>query len=124
MSYEPDIIRLATQRLERRRENRARRRDRLERELYLREPRLGQLDRALRGTMVALTDLIASPTPIAADGPEIAAIRQHNLELQQERAALLAQLGHRPEELEDSPHCLLCRDSGWGSGGIDRKSVV
>lgn len=118
MSYEPHILRQAARRLERQREGRARRRDALERELYLREPRLAQLDRALRATMVELTDLIASPTPIAADGPEIAAIRARNLALQTERARLLERLGHSPEELESTPACPLCGDSGWQGGRL------
>lgn len=118
MSYEPHIVRLASQRLERRRENRARRRDLLERELYQREPRLLQLDRALRGTMVELTGLIALPTPVAANGPEIAAIRRRNLELQQERAALLEELGYRADALDEVPFCARCGDSGWVGQGM------
>ena len=60
MSYEPKIVQRASARLARRRDIRERKRYMLEQQLYKQEPRLAQLDRALRGTMVELTDLIAS----------------------------------------------------------------
>lgn len=75
MSYEPTVMRKALARLERRRDNRDRRRYELERELYARQPRLRQIDADLRGTMADLALLAAGGRPIRADGPEIAAIR-------------------------------------------------
>ena len=64
MSYEPKIVQRASARLARRRDIRERKRYMLEQQLYKQEPRLAQLDRALRGTMVELTDLIAAGKPV------------------------------------------------------------
>lgn len=118
MSYEPTVMRRALARLERRREVRERRRYALERELYAREPRLRELDAALRGTMADLARLATGGTPVAADGPEIAAIRERSEELQSERARLMAGLGHGPDALDSVPACPRCGDTGWTSDGM------
>ncbi len=116
MSYEPNIMQRANARLTRRREIRERKRWDLEQELYKKEPRLRQLDRAIRGTMTELTELAVSGKSVAADGPEIAAIRERNLALQTERAALLAALGYPADALDNTPACALCGDTGWVGG--------
>lgn len=113
MSYEPKVIHNAVARLERRRDVRERKRWELEQQLYHKEPRLRQLDAALRGTMSELTDLIAAGKPVAADGPEIADIRRRNLELQAQRAQLLHALGFEADALDAKPACSLCGDTGW-----------
>ena len=118
MSYEPNVMRTALARLERRRESRERRRYTLERELYAKEPTLRQLDAALRRTMIDLAQLATGGVPVAADGPEIAAIRQHSETLQKERAQRLAALGYGPDVLDDTPACPKCRDSGWTERGM------
>lgn len=100
-------------RLERRREGRERKRWDLEQRLYQQEPKLRDLDRALRGTMVELTDLIAAGKPVQADGPEISAIRQKNLDLQAQRAELLHALGYPPTPWSRKPACPKCGDTGW-----------
>ena len=109
-------MRRALARLERRRDSRERRRFDLERELYEKEPRLRQVDAALRGTMTDLALLAAGGTPVAADGPEISAIRARNRELQAQRTQLLAQLGYGPDALDDVPACPRCGDTGWAEG--------
>lgn len=113
MAYEHKILEQANARLLRRKETRARSRFMLEQELYRKEPRLRELDLALRRTMTELTELAVSGRPVEANGPEIRAIRGRNLELQAQRAELLHSLGHEVEELEDTPACPLCGDSGW-----------
>ena len=113
MAFEPKIVQRAMARLERRREGRERKRWDLEQRLYQQEPKLRDLDRALRGTMVELTDLIAAGKPVQADGPEIAAIRQKNLDLQAQRAELLHALGYPPDALDRKPACPKCGDTGW-----------
>ena len=118
MSYEPNVMRTALARLERRREGRARRRYALERELYAQEPRLRQLDAALRGAMSDLALLATGGRPVAPDGPEIAAIRRRSEALQAERAALLAGLGYAPDALDDTPACPHCGDTGWTVAGM------
>ena len=116
MSYEPTVMRQALARLERRRENRERRRDQLERELYGRSPNLRQVDAELRGTVADLALLAAGPRPVESDGPEIAAIRARNEKLQEERARLLAELGYGADALDSTPACPRCGDTGWADG--------
>ncbi len=118
MSYEPNVVRRALARLERRRDSRERRRFQLERELYAREPRLREADAALRGTMADLALLAAGGKPVKADGPEIAAIRARNQALQEERNRLLAGLGCGPGALDQVPACPRCGDTGWTEGGM------
>ena len=116
MSYEPNVMRTALARLERRRDQRERRRWQLEQELYAKQPRLKAVDAALRGTMADLALLATGKKPVSADGPEIAAIRARNLELQQERAHLLGGLGYGPDALDGAPACPRCGDTGWAEG--------
>lgn len=116
MSYEPAVMRKALARLERRRDDRDRRRYLLERELYAQQPRLREVDAALRGTMADLALLATGGREVSADGPEIAAIRQRSQALQQERAILLGRLGYGPDALDDTPVCPRCGDRGWVDG--------
>ena len=116
MSYEPAVMRGALVRLERRRESRERRRYELERELYARSPALRQIDAALRETVADLALLAAGSKPVEPDGPEIAAIRARNGELQKERTRLLAELGYGADTLDTIPACPNCGDTGWADG--------
>lgn len=116
MSYEPDVIRRALDRLERRRDARDRRRFQLQRELYAREPRLRELDGALAGTAMDLAALAFGERPVAADGPEIAAVKAKNQALQAERTRLMAELGYGPDALDGAPACPRCGDTGWAEG--------
>lgn len=113
MSYDAAIVQRAAARLARRKEIRSRRRWDLEQQLYRREPRLRQLDRAIGSTMSELAGLAVSGKPIQPDGPEITDIRRRNLELQAQRAQLLHALGYEPDALDDTPACALCGDTGW-----------
>ena len=113
MPYDAAIVQRASARLARRKEIRERRRWDLEQELYRRQPRLRELDRAIGGTMAELAGLAISGKPIQADGPEIADIRRRNLELQAQRAELLHTLGYEPDALDPTPACTKCGDSGW-----------
>ena len=116
MAFEPGVVRQAGRLLQQQKEERARRRSRLEQELYQRQPELKRLDRALRGTMIELAGLAAAGTPLAPDGPEVTQIREKNLALQRERERLLKELGHEARELEELPACPKCRDTGWAQG--------
>ena len=81
MAFEPGVVRQASMRLLRRKEERMGRRERLEQDLYQREPELRRLDGEIRGTMVELAGLLASGKPLEAEGAEIAAVREKNLAL-------------------------------------------
>lgn len=113
MAYEQSVLQRANARMLRRREIRQRKRYELEQMLYQKEPRLRELDRAIRGTMAELAGLAISGKAVAADGPEIADIRARNLALQQERAELLKGLGYEADALDDTPACPVCGDTGW-----------
>ena len=113
MAYELSVMQRASARLLRRREVRERKRYDLEQELYRREPRLRQLDRAIRGTMAELAELATSGRAVTADGPEIAAIRAKNQALQGERTALLKAMGYEADVVDSKPFCPLCGDRGW-----------
>lgn len=88
------------------------------RELYRREPRLGEIERELRGTMGKLvaTSLQKGTDPL----PAIRVLRDENLELQRERAELLTSLGQPIDCLEDKPVCPLCGDTGYRGGQVCR----
>lgn len=116
MSYEQNVMQRATARLLRRREIRERKRYDLEQELYRREPKLREVDRAIRGTMTELTELAVCGRPVEADGPEISGIRERNLALQAQRARLLKGLGYEADALDDKPACPCCGDAGWTGG--------
>lgn len=116
MAFEPEIVRRALARLERRRDVRDRRRYQLQRSLYAQSPRLREVDAALRTTMADLALLAAGGKPVAADGPEIAAIRARSEALQKERARLMEALGHGPDALDGAPACPRCGDTGWAQG--------
>ena len=116
MAFEPEIVRRALARLERRRDVRDRRRYQLQRSLYAQSPRLREVDAALRTTMADLALLAAGGKPVAADGPEIAAIRARSEALQKERARLMEALGHGPDALDGAPACPQCGDTGWAQG--------
>ena len=118
MSYEPDVIRRALDRLEHRRDARDRRRVQLQRALYANQPRLRDLDGALATTAMDLAALAMGGRPVAAGGPEIAAIRAQNEALQTQRTRLMAELGYGPDALDGAPACPRCGDTGWTQGNM------
>jgi len=111
MSYDPNVLRRATDRLEEERRARADRLDRLRAQAYDRQPRLARLDRELQGTMSQLVAaaLRKGEDPAAA----IRSIREKNLDLQKERAVLLGAIGLPEDALDDKPACPACKDTGW-----------
>lgn len=111
MAYEPSVLRRAVRRLEEQRERRAREQDRRRAEIYRSLPRLAEIDRQLRGT---ISQIIAASLRSGGDpAPAIQAVREQNLALQAERAAVLEENGYPAGALDDLPACPKCRDSGW-----------
>ena len=118
MGYDGKIVRRALQRFEedkRDREDRAR--DRRE-SVFLRQPRLREIDAELRATMsrILSTALRKGTDPRAA----VEALKKQNLGLQEERRLLLEGLGLPADCLEEKPACPLCGDSGWREGRMCR----
>lgn len=84
--------------------------------LYAKEPRLRQIEAELSKTM---SKLIADALSSGMDPlPAIKVLRDENMDLQRERAELLAANGYPMDYLEDKPLCAKCGDSGFWQGGI------
>lgn len=111
MIYEASVLRRATKRLEEERERRAAGLERRRAEIYRALPRTLEIDRALKGTIAQI--ISASLRSGGDPAPAIQSVRTENLQLQAERAALLAQNGYPPDALDERPACSKCGDSGW-----------
>ena len=111
MSYDPNVLRRAVERLENDRRTRSDQLERRRADAYTREPRLARLDRELRGTMSQL--MAAALRQGERPAQAVQAIREQNLDLQRERAVLLGGLGLPEDALDDKPACPLCGDTGW-----------
>ncbi|MCD7838111.1 MAG: ATP-binding protein [Clostridiales bacterium] len=111
MPYEPQVLRAANQRLAQRREKNAQDCARRRQQVYAQLPRVQTIDQQLRQTvaLAATTALRTGEDPTKA----IAAIRDKNLALQQERKNLLQSNGYSPDCLEEKPVCPVCKDTGW-----------
>ena len=110
MAYSSDVIRRARQELESRKaELESRQQARLQ-EIYEKLPRVRELDRQLKVSMV---QAVQSAFQKGTDGTEaLSKVRQKNLALQQERKALIAST-FPPEYLDESPICAHCGGSGY-----------
>ena len=77
---------------------------------------LAEIEAELRGTMgrIISSALARGTDPV----PAIRVLRDENLQLQQERAELLASLGYPADYLEEKPACAKCGDTGYVSGGV------
>lgn len=111
MAYDPNVLRRASSRLEQMRRQRADETEHLRQQTYQQQPRLAELDRQLRGTMAELVAVSLKRGENAGDA--VRAIRDKNLDLQQERAVLLGALGLPEDALDDRPMCPICGDTGW-----------
>ena len=83
--------------------------------IYRRLPRVEEITQELRGTagqiVAAAFHRGTNPTSV------IAALKEHNLALQRERAELLVQGGYPFDALEEKPACPRCNDSGYDAVG-------
>lgn len=111
MSYDPNVLQQASRRLEEQRRERTRQTEQRRAQIYARQPRLAQIDRELRATM---TGVITAALKNGEDpAPAIARLREQNLDLQDERNVILGSMGLAPSDLDDTPACPLCADTGW-----------
>ena len=111
MAYEQNVLRRATERLEDQRRRREDQQNARRREIYAAIPRVAEIDRQLRRTIV---DIIAASLRQGSDPvPAIGVIRDKNLDLQAERAELLVAHGYPADALDDKPACPRCNDTGW-----------
>jgi len=111
MSYDPNVLRRATARLEEQRREREQQLLLRRRQAYARQPRLQEIDRELRGSMARLA---AAAFRRGEDpGPALEQLREENLDLQAERQELLLEMGLPRDALDDQPACKDCGDTGW-----------
>ena len=111
MAYEQNVLRRAAERLEGQRRRREEAQNARRREIYAAIPRVAEIDRQLRRTIV---DIIAASLRQGNDPvPAIGAVRDKNLDLQAERAELLVAHGYPADALDDKPACPRCSDTGW-----------
>lgn len=111
MSYGEAVLRRATARLEERRARRQAGQEALRRALYEQVPELSRIDKALQKSM---PQVLAAAFRYGEDpAVAIAKLKEENKTLQARRMALLRDAGARVQDLEDTPLCPLCEDSGW-----------
>lgn len=118
VSYGEAVLKRATLRLEQRRAARQAGQESLRRELYARVPELARLDRQLQQSMpqVLATAFRYGEDPTKA----VAKLRKENMHLQERRIVLLREAGLREKDLEETPLCPLCEDSGWRGASMCR----
>lgn len=115
MAYDGKLLRRAQVKYEddrsRHEEEMARRRE----AIFLRQPRLRDIDRELKATMAKIirSALVRGTDPSGA----IEVLRDENLSLQKERAGLLRAMGLPEDALEEKPLCPLCEDRGYRKNG-------
>ena len=111
MAYEQNVLRRPPGRRGARRPRREEAQNARRREIYAAIPRVAEIDRQLRRTIV---DIIAASLRQGNDPvPAIGAVRDKNLDLQAERADLLVAHGYPADALDDKPACPRCNDTGW-----------
>ena len=115
MSYDGKILRRARERFEADRETRRAEEEARREEACRRMPRLREIETQLRSTT---GKIIAQAMRRGTDPrPALERLRTENLGLQEERKALLRQMGLPETYLERVPACSLCNDSGYRADG-------
>lgn len=109
MAYSEEVLRRARARLEQARFERERENEEHRRIAYERYPRLAEIDRELRHSMIQLTSVA-----LRKDGGEaVRKIRDRNLALQREREWILDASEFEEGFLDDSPVCSKCGGTGY-----------
>ena len=118
MAYDGKIMRRALTRFENDRALRESRLQERRENIFARQPRLREIDRELRATM---SRIITGALRRGTDPrPAVERLRDENLSLQEEKRALLAQMGLPADALEEKPACALCGDTGYRGGEVCR----
>ena len=118
MGYDGKILTRAQQRLGEDRQQREERFQQQRERVFLRQPRLRGIDEELRSTM---SRIIVQALRKGADPHEaIRRLKDENLNLQAEKARLLAQMGLPEDALEEKPACVFCNDTGYRGGVMCR----
>lgn len=116
MSFDPRHVKEANRLLTAARSDRAARRAALELQCRQALPELEGLDRAIQGTVAKA---IAAALQQGSDpSAAVEQARRENLALQQKRLELLKAADIDPQDLEETPLCPICKDTGWRQGGL------
>ncbi len=111
MSLDGKILARAKKRLDERRGADEREMERRRELAYSRDPRIREIDNALRLTVI---DAIASAMRKGDDPVEaVDRAQRENLQLQEERALALAKAGLDPDYLTQRYRCVKCHDTGY-----------
>lgn len=111
MSYDANVVRRATRRLEETRARRVEAQNRSRAEIFAQIPEIAGIERQLRGTVA---EIVRSALQRGVDPvPAIEKLRERNRILQAEEAALLTEHDFPPDALDDHPDCRRCNDTGW-----------
>lgn len=109
MAYSEQVLRRARTRLEQARFERERENDEHRRIAYERYPRLAEIDRELRRSMIQLTAVALRKDADAS----VKEIRDRNLALQREREWILEAGDFEEGFLDDAPVCAKCGGTGY-----------
>jgi DNA replication protein DnaC len=111
MACDGKVLRRALDRLEQRRQERAELVQARTEEVYRRIPRIARIDAELRESIIGIIEasLKSGSDPV----PAISVLRDKNLDLQAERAELLAAHGYPARFLDAGPACKACGDTGY-----------
>lgn len=113
MAYDPNVVRAARDRLERRRREAETTANNRREQWCNRIPRLREIEREKAAAIPELTHAILAREEAAIDG-----IRQKNLRLQQELADILHASGCDFDNFEPQYTCTACKDTGYVNGMV------
>ena len=111
MALDGKVLRRAMDRYEQQLRKRELETARLRERIYLKDPRVAELDRMLRSTVAEAAAIAVSggSDPVKA----IEAVQNKNLAMQDERRMRITALGYPGNCLDDEPLCPICNDLGW-----------
>lgn len=116
MAYDGKVMSRALQRFEQDRQNRQNQFQQRRERIFLRQPRLKQIENELRATM---SRIISGALRRGSDPrPAVEQLRDENLRLQQEKRTLLRQMGLPEDCLDEQTACPLCGDTGYYNGRV------
>lgn len=110
MSIDGKLLRQALDRLEAEKKARSAKISKTRAEVYNKYPRIKEIDRELRTTML---EVVASLTGGSDVEAEISSAREKNLGLQAERLERLTAAGYKETDIDDEPQCKKCGDTGF-----------
>lgn len=111
MAYDPQVVRAARDRLERRRREAETTAAALRETLCTQIPRLREIEREKAAAIPELTHAI-----LAGQADAVDAIQQKNLQLQQEMGNILRAAGYDRDNFEPRYTCRKCGDTGYADG--------